>query len=235
MSELIYSKPITAVIFDNDGTLMDTEWIYSEMHQVFTGQPMTPELKGKLLGCTPWDIARITIEHCHLNETVSEFREKMHEYLDCRWPHVKMLPGATDVIQGFWDRKVRMSIATSTAREEFTLKSSNHQDIMNMIDYSVTGSDVSQGKPSPEIFLKTLHMWNGAKPENTLVFEDSPKGIKAANLAGMPSVFIPNKLLNPELSLKLADANATQILSSLTQFNWKQWDIQPSPSYFYNK
>ena len=55
----------------------------------------------------------------------------------------------------------------------------------------VFGDEVKNGKPAPDIFLKTASLI-GAKPEECIVFEDSPNGIKAANKAGMKCIGIPD-------------------------------------------
>ena len=62
--------------------------------------------------------------------------------------------------------------------------------ISDLFDEVVTANDVTNGKPDPEIFLKTAELL-GVAPERCLVFEDAPPGVTAAEKAGMTVVLVP--------------------------------------------
>ena len=96
---------------------------------------------------------------------------------------------------------------------------------MCKIHHVVSGSDVTHGKPHPEIFLKALGGFENVKPEEALVFEDSPLGIKAANDAGMPSVFIPDPNMDTAASLAEQNATPTVTIKSLNDFDFSQFDF----------
>ena len=235
MTHFVYSQPIKAIIFDNDGTLMDTEGVYTDMHQYMTGQPLTWDFKLKLMGSNPTELARKTINHCNLNYSIPDFITKMRSYLDSRWPEVQMLPGAEDVIDKFYSMHIPMSIATSSSREEFLLKSSTHHNVTNVMDHIICGTDVARGKPNPDLFLKAFNLWDckyHIQPCNTLVFEDAPNGVKAANNAGMPVVYVPDPHVNAQQALRDAGATATLILDSLESFNFNSFKFE-LPQGFY--
>ncbi len=90
--------------------------------------------------------------------------------------------------------KVPMAIATGSTRMviEKTLKMVG---ISDWFDEVVTADDVTDGKPSPEIFLKAAKLL-GVAPERCLAVEDAPAGILAAQLAGMQVVAIPSPLVS---------------------------------------
>lgn len=90
--------------------------------------------------------------------------------------------------------KVPMAIATGGTRMviEKTLKMVG---ISDWFDEVVTAEDVTDGKPSPEIFLRAAKLL-GVAPERCLAIEDAPAGILAAQLAGMQVVAIPSPLVN---------------------------------------
>lgn len=88
--------------------------------------------------------------------------------------------------------KLPMAIATGGTRMviEKTLKSVGTSD---WFDEVVTADDVTEGKPSPEIFLKAAKML-GVHPSRCLALEDAPAGILAAQRAGMQVIAIPSPL-----------------------------------------
>lgn len=90
--------------------------------------------------------------------------------------------------------KVPMAIATGGSRMviEKTLRSVG---ISDWFDEVVTADDVSEGKPSPEIFLKAAHLL-GVHPTKCLVLEDAPAGILAGQRAGMQVIAIPSPLVS---------------------------------------
>lgn len=71
----------------------------------------------------------------------------------------------------------------STARKENLLNAINHLGLADAFDIIYAGIDVKQGKPSPEIYIKTMEAL-GVAPSETLIFEDSEVGIKAAKASG---------------------------------------------------
>ena len=98
---------------------------------------------------------------------------------------------------------------------------------MCKIHHVVSGSDVTHGKPHPEIFLKALGGFENVKPEEALVFEDSPLGIKAANRAGMPAIFVPDPHMNAEKALAEYDAKPLLTISSLEEFPYDKFEWSP--------
>jgi HAD superfamily hydrolase (TIGR01509 family) len=88
--------------------------------------------------------------------------------------------------------RVPMAIATGGTRMviEKTLRATGTSD---WFDEVVTADDVSEGKPSPEIFLRAAHLLN-VHPSKCLVVEDAPAGFVAAHAAGMEVIAIPSPL-----------------------------------------
>ena len=104
--------------------------------------------------------------------------------------------------------------------------SCGHKDFVAMMDHVVCGDEVKNGKPAPDLFLAALGKFTGydIKPEEALVFEDSPLGIKAANVAGMKSVFVPDPHVNIEKSLKENDATPDLTIESLDKFDFDKFE-----------
>ena len=119
------------------------------------------------------------------------------------------------MIQDLANRNVPQAIASSTSRQNFEMKTVNHQDWLKHFELFTLGDDpeIEQGKPAPDIFLLTAKRLK-AKAENCIVFEDSLSGMKAAIAAGMYVVVIPDPLFDKKLF-----AGANQVLNSITEFD----------------
>ena len=215
-----WPHPIQCVIFDNDGTLMDTEWAYSWAHKQLTGYDLDWTLKARLMGKQSIESWKITCEYYGLKESPEVLSEKRTKLLEDCWKDIKLMPGAADLVKKLKDLGIRVCIATSSRRQVFLQKASKSMDLVKQMDHVICGDDVLHGKPEPDIFLAALNKYDGIPPEAALVFEDSPLGIKAANNAGMASVFVPDPHLNIEESLGEQDAHPEVIISSLETFNF---------------
>ena len=219
----LYDTPIKCVIFDNDGTLMNTEWVYTVAHKICTGQDLQWSLKLKLMGKTPIEACTITCNELKLDMTPEELCEKRTKIVEEYWPTIPLMPGAESVVDECIKRGIKRAIATASVRSGFNLKASGHLDFISKMDFIVTGDEVENGKPAPDLFLAALHKFPGIKPEEALVFEDSPLGIDAANRAGMPSVFIPDPNMDYQKALEDQGAKPTLIIPSLEEFDFSKW------------
>jgi pseudouridine-5'-monophosphatase len=220
----LWPHPIRAVIFDNDGTLMNTEWVYSVAHKEVTGYELEWNFKVKLMGKTSLEACRLTCEYHNLTESPESLCARRSAVESRYWSSVPLMPGAATVVEGLAVRKIHQAIATASTRASFELKSAANRKIVDFMDHVVCGDEVEHGKPAPDLFLAALHKWEGIDPINALVFEDSPLGIAAANRAGIPAVYIPDPHIDAVESLKEYDANPILTLESLESFNFELFD-----------
>ncbi|GAI34174.1 unnamed protein product, partial [marine sediment metagenome] len=96
---------------------------------------------------------------------------------------------------------VKMALASSTPMENIRLITGS-LGIANCFQAIVTGHEVTEGKPSPQVFLLAAQRL-GVEPENCVVVEDAVAGVTAAKRAGMHCLAITNT--HPKQSLKQAD------------------------------
>ncbi len=96
------------------------------------------------------------------------------------------MDGILDIFNWAKQLKIQSAIATSSDRAilNFIIHKFGLDDFIN---FSVSGNEVTKGKPNPEIFLKAGNHFNAA-PARCIVIEDSGHGIKAASSAGMHSI-----------------------------------------------
>ncbi len=109
-------------------------------------------------------------------------------YRESFLPHRKVVAGAIEFLTKVESLGVKMAVATAApiANMEFIL---DGLDLRKYFQAITTAADVSNGKPNPEIFLKSAEKLS-VEPKHCLVFEDAVNGFEAANRAGMKSIGI---------------------------------------------
>lgn len=181
-------ESIEAVIFDMDGTLIDSMWIWPTVDREFMGKYhlKEPENFHQIMeGKSYTESAQVFLElFPNLPCTVEEIKK---EWLDMTYQkyatQVKLKEGALEFISYLRRRGIKLGIATSNARE-LTDAVLEALDISKCFDAVHTACEVNKGKPSPDIYLFVAGKLK-VKEEKCLVFEDVPMGILAGKNAGM--------------------------------------------------
>lgn len=184
---------ISAVIFDLDGLLADTERLHCRAYQ------MAFEEHGVQLedcdyaehwvrfgkGIVDWVILRgLTVDPQALR-----VRKSKH-YLDLLAAALQPMDGALELLD-FLSGRTRMALASSSYRDAVDGVLAG-LGIARYFDVIVSGLDVAQVKPAPDIFLKAAGDL-GVPPSQCLVLEDAEKGVVAAHRAGMRCIAVPNE------------------------------------------
>lgn len=199
-----------AVIFDLDGSLVDSMWIWPEVDiQYMKKYHLTqPENFHKAIeGMSYTETAQYFLDtfpslRCTLDDVREEWKDMTIELYTTKVP---LKPGAREFLEDMHDRGILMGIATSNARElvDAALKALHVEGFFASVR---TSCEVAAGKPAPDVYLKVaedLHV----KPEHCLVFEDVPKGIEAGLNAGMSVCAVDDEFSRPDEAEKkrLAD------------------------------
>ena len=189
-------SPLSAVIFDKDGLLLDTERVVRSAmfaSAVDLGFRMTDELFLSLIGHSREANDALLRAHFRADFPLADYRERCRIHFEdlCR-TEVPVKPGARELLQFLKERGVPTAVATSTgrARSEENL---HRTGLMTFVDVLVTRDDVARAKPHPECFLKAAALL-GASPAECLVLEDSHHGVRAAHGAGMATIMVPDML-----------------------------------------
>ena len=211
---------VTHVIFDMDGLLLDTHKIYTKVTKEMLGRygkEVDLDFKNRMIGRRHEEIAPKVIEHYNLPLTVPEFTDQYMATIGHLLPNCHPLPGVERLINHLHAKGIPMAVATSSARENFDHKTTNHADLFSKFSHIVTGTDpeLKRGKPAPDIFQLAAQRFPDA-PEfkKCLVFEDAANGIEAARAAGMQSVMIPEE---EHFDVELTKS-ATQLLFTMADF-----------------
>lgn len=184
----MFSPQPAAMIFDLDGTLLDTEPLYSEAAQKVLdpfGHTYTLELKKRVMGGDSHRSAQLTIDEFGLPHTPEEFLVERESYLETLFPDAPEISGAGEFLNKAASLGIILGLATSSHNHLCQLKIAR-RDWRNRFTAIVCGDDNELGasKPAPDIFLLCASRL-GMKPADVLAFEDSRNGIVAAKAAGM--------------------------------------------------
>lgn len=180
----------SALIFDCDGTLVDTPPAHLRALQKAL-EPlqltMAPKWYYERGGLTPkalWDQYEALQGKAVARESITErYNEFFRQGLD----ELEEIRVVADIARA-WHGRVPMSIASNGRRVnvEATLKATK---LLRLFDHVVAAEDVKHGKPEPDVFLEAARLMN-VTPADCIVFEDSDEGLDAARRAGMRSIDI---------------------------------------------
>ncbi|MBR2423524.1 MAG: HAD family phosphatase [Oscillospiraceae bacterium] len=206
---------VKAVIFDVDGTLLDTERIYMQAWKEAAaelGYEITDELLRKTRAINVKDAARIFEEEIGNGfsyDTVRVVRVRIAEEIIQRESPI-LKPGVLELLNWLEENRIRLSVASST-NVKGTHAHLAESGIDHRFEVVVGGDMVTRGKPNPDIFLKAADML-GLAPEECIVVEDSPAGIRAAYAAGMKAVLVPDQAAITDEIVAMADVVLQSLL-----------------------
>lgn len=176
-----------AVIFDLDGTLVDSMWMWRDIDIEFLGSrgiTFPEDLQEKIEGMSFTETAQYFKETFPLEESVEELKAIWNEMAKDKYLHtVPLKPGAGEFLDYLLEHGYKMAIASSNSMELIQAVGSAYH-FERYFSSIVTSCSVNKGKPFPDVYLEAARQI-GAAPEDCLVFEDIVKGIEAGKNAGM--------------------------------------------------
>jgi len=193
---------MNAVLFDMDGTLVDSEklWdislaaLYEEL-----GGTLTPQVRASMVGGSAADTIRTV--HTDLGLGLDPVAMAASD----RWLHdytaelfdggLPWCDGAQELLEALAAQGIPMALVTNTARSltDRALKSIGRQ----YFAATVCGDEVARGKPAPDVYQRAATLL-GLVSSACLAIEDSVTGTAAAESAGCPVLVVPNDVAVPQ-------------------------------------
>ncbi len=211
-------KP-AAVIFDMDGTLVDNNPYHVQAWQAFykqRGRELSVEeyqqnINGKRANESLAYIFQRAITAAEL-ALFSDEKESL--YRELYKPHIKPVDGLIPFLQILQNAGIPMAVATSGLPVNINFLF-QHLPVKQYFESVIDASQVTKGKPDPEIFIKAAQSL-GTDPRQCIAFEDSVSGIAAAKSAGMKVIALTTMQSRDKIQ------NADFIIDNYTQINLQE-------------
>ncbi|MBO4686994.1 MAG: HAD family phosphatase [Clostridiales bacterium] len=182
-----------AAIFDLDGTLLDSMWVWKKIDAEFLerrGHQVTQDYTDAIKAMGWEEGARYTIERYGLSETIQQVIDAWFDMSEEYYrSHIPMKPGAREYLSLLHEQGVPMAIATSMEPQkniEVVLRANGIYDFFQNITMN---SEVTRGKGFPDIYLLAASRL-GTDPSDCAVFEDILAAIRGASSGGFQTVGI---------------------------------------------
>ena len=198
---------ITAVVFDMDGILFDTERLCRDCWIALSKEfeiPNMEEVYALCIGVNVQATRQIVYDNYGKDFPFEEYDRRAsamyNEYIAEHGVPVK--EGVRETLEALAKAGAKIAVASSTRREK-VLRLLASAGIDRYFTAVVGGDTVKHSKPDPEIFLTACEALSVA-PEEAIAVEDSHNGIRAAHAAGMLAVMVPDLLPVTEEMRKLS-------------------------------
>lgn len=178
---------IESVLFDLDGTLIDSMWIWEDIDREYLGKfgiDLPDDLEEMVQGMSFSETAEYFKKRFQIPQPIEEIKGEWNRMAWDKYSNeVPLKEGVLAFLEALQQQGIRMGIATSNSKElvELVISKLGVKEYFHSIR---TSCEVAKGKPSPDIY-ELVARDLGAAAENCLVFEDIIQGIQAGKNAGM--------------------------------------------------
>ncbi|TNJ42427.1 HAD family phosphatase [Tamlana fucoidanivorans] len=180
---------LKAVIFDMDGVIIDSEPMHNKAyHDMFdeVGIEVSPELYESFTGQSTINICKRLCDHFNLEEnpeTLVEIKRKHYKHFFDHNSDLGLIDGVLDLIKDYHNNGLTLVLASSAAMISIN-QIFDRFDLNQYFVAKLSGGDLKDSKPHPEIFIKAAEA-SGFSQNECMVIEDSTNGIEAAKGAGI--------------------------------------------------
>lgn len=211
------SNPVASdcVVFDLDGTLVETEQVWRDVRHEFVaahGGNWTGDAQSIMIGMRTGEWARYIHDDLGVKLPPDEIARGIVANVVERLRDVPVLPGAEAALARMAS-SFRLGLATSAALPvaEAVLARTGWHKFFAVV---VSADQVARGKPAPDVYLRALELLG--RPARAAGVEDSANGIRAAHAARIPVIAIPNREFAPDAA---ALALASRVLDNLDELD----------------
>ncbi|MDH5364222.1 MAG: HAD-IA family hydrolase [Dehalococcoidia bacterium] len=201
----VWRQSKKAILWDMDGVIADSySFHFAAWQEIFAkrGIKFTKEDFTKLFGTrNDFIIGSIMSRELPERDVKIMVQEKEEKFRRKATGNIKPFPGAVRLLNAIKKGNFKLGLVSSTPKENIDLVLSE-LNLEGMFDSIIFGQEVSESKPSPQIYLLAARELE-VTPNDCLVIEDSPLGVEAAKTAGMKCLAIANT--HPRQKLQEAD------------------------------
>lgn len=210
-----------AVIFDMDGVIIDSEPLHKKLDDDLLaeyGIKISEEEQLGFIGVTTGYKWAVIKEKYNLTDSLEELVKKDRNlYLTSlkKSRDIKPIEGVNGLIKFLYEKKLKLAVASSSPMNVIKIVIRKFE-LEKYFSRIVTGDDVENSKPAPDIFIEAARLLN-IKPDNCIVVEDSQNGVEASKRAGMCCMAFRN-LNSGKQQLEKADFICNSFYSMLDEF-----------------
>ena len=173
-------------LFDLDGTLIDSNGIWSDVDHTFLarrGYPYTSEYYEGVAHTILPKAAVFTKEYCHLTESCEEIIAEWMELARDNYAHVSLKPHVRELLDALRERGERMAIFTSSVPVHCETALRTHA-LADYFERVIFANDLGVDKSEPDAFRQAAELL-GVSPQECILLDDSVKSCRSARAAGM--------------------------------------------------
>lgn len=177
------------LIFDLDGTLIDSNGVWQEVDRIFLARrnaPYTQEYYHGVAHTILSNCAVFTKEYLHLEESCEEIIAEWMDLAGDAYRHIPMKPHAREYLDRCREAGRRMAVFTSCVPDHYRAAMEHHR-LFPYFERIISAQELGVDKKSPDVFRKVAELL-GARPRECVLFDDSLSACKAAKAAGMTVV-----------------------------------------------
>lgn len=205
----------SAVVFDMDGILIDSEGIWDEVRRGMAadeGRPWPEDATPAMMGMSTPEWAAYLSEAVGISGTPEVIAERVIDGVAARYAeHLPAIAGGAEAVRRMAEHHM-VGVTSSSPRRLIDLVT-RELGLADVLAATVSTEEVAAGKPAPDGYLRTCELL-GVEPRDAVGIEDSTNGIKSLHNAGMAVVHVPPSFHAPgEEARALCDA----IIPSLDQ------------------
>lgn len=205
-----------AVFFDMDGLMVDSEpqWFESEKEVTAPfGYVWLEEDQVACLGGPLTRVGQYMSDKCNQVQPPEFFKELLIKTQAAKMRgNTPTMPGAVELVRELQSHGVKTALVSASPRNivDAVLDNLGH----DLFPFSISSDDVEQTKPHPDCYLKAATI-SGAEIANSLIFEDSLTGMKAATASGAYLIAVPHLV-------KIEESPKVRVISSLAQLSFQK-------------
>ncbi|GAA0078951.1 HAD family phosphatase [Clostridium sp. CTA-5] len=187
---------IKAAIFDLDGTLVDSMWVWEQIDKDYlkeNGYQLPKDLKNEITHLSFYQTAVYFKNRFNIKDSTEDIMNTWHDMAFKYYAnHVKLKEGARDFLDKLKKSGIKIALATSNSIPLLKACLENNE-VFDYFDSITTTDETSVGKDKPDVYLLAAKKLN-IRPDNCIVFEDILPAIHGAKAAGMKVIAVEDSL-----------------------------------------